>query len=71
VRRLRDLARAVGTLMARIVTPAAMYLLFGVVFIPIAVVLRLLGKRPLRASDAGWVAREVVTDWASDFRRPF
>jgi hypothetical protein len=69
---LARLSRAVSAGMARIVTPVAMFLLFAVVFVPIAVVLRLLGRRPLgTTAEAGWITRDVVDDWPTDFQRPF
>ena len=75
---LRPLLRQwmrVGALLGRLTTPIGMGVLFLLVFVPIAAVLRLLGRRPggtARAGTGGWIPRPIQPSTAADdFERPF
>jgi hypothetical protein len=65
-----------GAAMAKIVNPVILALLFLLVITPLALAMRLLGKRPLRLKPAPaaatyWIAREPAAGAASDMRRQF
>ena len=65
-----------GAALARIVNPVVLALLFLLVITPLALLLRLAGKRPLRLKpDPGaatyWIVREPAAGAASDMRRQF
>ena len=65
-----------GLALATVVNPVIMALLFYLLFTPMAILLRLSGKRPLRlASDPGadsyWLPRQPEERRSSDMRRQF
>jgi large-conductance mechanosensitive channel len=65
-----------GTAIAKIVNLIILALLFVLVVTPMALVLRILGKRPLRlaadrAAATYWMEREPSTGEASNMRRQF
>ena len=62
--------------MARVTTPVFITILFVLVFTPIAIVLRLLRRRPLRDGFDGsaasyWIAVPERRPRLADFKRPF
>jgi hypothetical protein len=72
--RLSRLWLRLGMALAAVVNPLILALLFYLVFSPMALVLRLVGKRPLRlqrepAAASYWLAREPQA--GSDMRRQF
>ena len=77
--RLSGLNRAwlkVGGVLAKMVNPIVLALLFFVVFTPMAFVMRMLGKRPLRlvpdpAAATYWIKREPPEGEAPSMRRQF
>jgi len=65
-----------GTALARVVNPVVLALLFLLVITPLALVMRLVGKRPLRLKPdprvaTYWIDREPAAGAASDMRRQF
>ena len=74
--RLNRFWMRLGGVLAAVVNPVIMALLFYVVFTPLALLMRLAGKRPLRlARDAGaasyWLPREPAGAEGADMRRQF
>ena len=72
--RLNRLWLRLGMALAAVVNPVILAVLFYLVFSPMALVLRLFGKRPLRlqrepAAPSYWLAREPQV--GSDMRRQF
>jgi len=66
----------VGAAIANVVNPSILALLFFFVVTPMALVMRMVGKRPLRlATDrtaaSYWIEREPATSGASSMRRQF
>jgi hypothetical protein len=66
----------VGAAIAKVVNPIILVLLFFLVVTPMAVVMRIVGKRPLRlaadrSADTYWIEREPPADGASSMRRQF
>ena len=66
----------VGTTIAKMVNPIILALLFFFVVTPMAIIIRMAGKRPLRlAADRTaatyWIKRELPTGGASSMRRQF
>ena len=65
-----------GSAMAKVVNPIVLALLFLLAVTPMALVMRLLGKRPLRlmpdpAAASYWIAREPADGQPSNMRRQF
>ena len=65
-----------GAVIAMVVNPLILALLFFVVVSPMALIMRLAGKRPLRlafdrAAASYWIAREPLEGEASSMRRQF
>jgi hypothetical protein len=65
-----------GAMMAKVVNPIILALLFILVITPLALVMRVLGKRPLRlapdpAAASYWIAREVADGQPSNMTRQF
>jgi large-conductance mechanosensitive channel len=65
-----------GAVIAKIVNPIVMALLFYLVISPMALVMRLAGKRPLRlvpdrTAASYWIAREPLEGGPSSMRRQF
>ena len=77
--RLSGLNRAwlkVGGALAKVVNPLVLALLFFVAVTPMAFIIRMLGKRPLRLSPdrtaaTYWIKRESPESGASSMRRQF
>lgn len=74
--RLNRLWARLGGVLAAVVNPVIMALLFYVVFTPMALVMRLVGKRPLRlgsdpAATSYWLPRQPADAGGSDLRRQF
>jgi hypothetical protein len=66
----------VGTALAKVVNPILLALLFFVAVTPMAFVIRILGKRPLRLSPdrtaaTYWIKREPPEGGSSSMRRQF
>jgi hypothetical protein len=66
----------VGTAISKIVNPIVLALLFFLAVTPMALVMRIVGKRPLRlASDrttaSYWIEREPSTSGSSSMKRQF
>jgi hypothetical protein len=66
----------VGTAIAKVVNPIVLALLFFLVVTPMALVMRIAGKRPLRLvpdriATTYWIKREPLTGGASSMRRQF
>lgn len=66
----------VGAVIAKVVNPIVMMLLFFLVVTPMALVMRLAGKRPLRlapdrAASSYWIYRNAAQGEASSMRRQF
>jgi large-conductance mechanosensitive channel len=78
-RRLSALNRVwlkVGAVISKVVNPIVLALLFFVVVTPMAFIMRVAGKRPLRlAADRGaatyWIKREPPDGGSSNMRRQF
>jgi large-conductance mechanosensitive channel len=65
-----------GAVLAKVVNPIILALLFVLVVTPLAVVMRLLGKRPLRlapdpAAASYWIARDPAEGQPSNMTRQF
>jgi len=65
-----------GALMAKVVNPIVLTLLFFVVVTPMAFLIRMAGKRPLRlapdrAGSTYWIPREPTVGAASSMKRQF
>ena len=65
-----------GAAIAKVVNPIVLAILFAVVITPLALVMRMLGKRPLRlapdpAASSYWLPREPAGGEASNMRRQF
>jgi large-conductance mechanosensitive channel len=65
-----------GAAIAKVVNPLVLALLFFLVVTPMAVIIRMTGKRPLRlARNPGavsyWIARETSSGVAPGMRRQF
>lgn len=68
--------KRLGLFMARVTTPILMLVLFVIVFTPMALVLRLLRRRPLREAFDGsatsyWIPIPARRLTLADFKRPF
>ena len=66
----------VGAVIAKVVNPIVLVLLFSLVVTPMALVMRLAGKRPLRlardsAASSYWIHREPPMSAASSMKRQF
>jgi len=66
----------VGTAIAKVVNPIVLALLFFLVITPMAIVMRMVGKRPLRlapdrAASSYWIYREPPEGEAPSMRRQF
>lgn len=75
-RRALDGWRRIGLLVAHVVTPVGMTLLFLLVITPVALLLRALGHRPADWSgrtgmEGGWLVREPSAAASDDMTRPF
>ena len=73
---LNKLWSKLGILIAKVVNPIVLALLFFCVITPVAVSMRLAGKRPLRlapdpAAFSYWIHRGPTTSEASSMRRQF
>ena len=73
---LKRLWLRLGTIMAAVVNPVVLAILFLLVVTPMAWLMRLLGKRPLRlapdpAAPSYWIARDKLEADQSDMRRQF
>ena len=65
-----------GTVLTKIVNPIVLALLFFLVLTPIALVMRIVGKRPLclepdQTAATYWIEREPSTSGSSSMRRQF
>ncbi len=65
-----------GTAIAKVVNPIVMALLFYLVVTPMALIMRMFGKRPLRLAPdrmaaSYWIAREPPEAESSNMRRQF
>ena len=65
-----------GAALAKVVNPVVLALLFILAITPLALVMRLMGKRPLRlapdrAASSYWIAREVADGQPSNMTRQF
>jgi large-conductance mechanosensitive channel len=66
----------VGTVISKVVNPIALALFFFLVVTPMGLVMRIVGKRPLRlapdrAATTYWITRETSTGGSSSMRRQF
>ena len=73
---LNRLWARLGGVLAQVVNPIVLVLLFFLVVTPMALVMRMVGKRPLRlkpdrTADSYWIQREPPKGDASGMRRQF
>jgi large-conductance mechanosensitive channel len=73
---LNKLWLRVGAVISRVVNPIVLALLFFIVVTPMALLMRMIGKRPLglipdRSAATYWLKREPLADGASHMRRQF